>query len=216
MPSLARILALMLLAGTALLGIGAAVHPVLAGDAAAQLRIIAETSYWRSIHLVMLAGSALVAAGVWVRLLTDESGRLLAALPGLALISLGVAINGLNIAYMAGAGWHMADLFQAGRLEVAAVFEATHPFGLVAARFGNLLVALGALVLGWVEWRARDTRWLAWLAWLAAAGGLVGVVFFDESSRFALAAIALLSGWQIAAAVRGLRSVRNRPPTDAG
>ena len=206
MPPVTRTLALLLLAGTALVGVGAAVHPVLAGDATAQLRTIAETRHWRTIHLVMLAGSALVAAGVWVRLADDRSGATLAAVPALAAISLGVTINALNIAYMAGAGWHMADLFQAGRTETVAVFEATHPFGLVAARFGNLLVALGALSLGWVEWRGTAPRWLAWLAWLAAAGGLVGVLFFDESSRLALAAVALLSGWQVATAVRALRT----------
>jgi hypothetical protein len=33
---------------------------------------------------------------------------------------------------------------------------------------------------------------------------LVGVVFFDEASPLTLAAVALLSGWQVATAVRVL------------
>jgi hypothetical protein len=202
--SLVRLLALALLAGTALLGAGAAFHPMLAGDAAVQLRTIAATPYWRTLHLAMLAGSGLVIAGVWVRLVTAAAtpAPLVAAL---SLVALGVALNALNIAFMAGAGTHMAALFASGQTEMRSVFEATHPIGLMAARFGNFVVALGALALGIIESRdAARPRWLAWLAWLAAAGGFVGVFFFDEASRLALAAVALLSGWEIATAVRAL------------
>jgi hypothetical protein len=206
---LARPLAAALLVGTLLLGVGAAVHPVLVGDAAAQLQIIAATPHWRTLHLVMLAGSALIATGVWVRLVdrsgpaADRDAAATAAIAAIALVAVGVCINALNIAYMAGAGWHMAGLFAQGRTEMSAVFEATHPIGLMAARFGNLLVALGALALGWAEWQdATRPRWLAPLAWAAGIGGLVGVIFFDEASPLALAAVALLSGWQVATAVR--------------
>jgi hypothetical protein len=208
---LAGTLAVALLVGTLLLGIGAAAHPVLVGDAAAQLRLIAATPHWRALHLVMLAGSALIAAGVWVRLVDrpgpagDRDAAGAAAVAGLALVAVGVCLNALNIAYMAGAGWHMAALFEQGRTEMAPVFDATHPIGLMAARFGNLIVAFGAIALGWAEWQdAARPRWLAALAWIAAAGGLVGVIFFDEASPLTLAAVALLSGWQVATAVRAL------------
>jgi hypothetical protein len=208
---LAPTLAIALLVGTVLLGIGAAVHPVLVGDAAAQLRLIASTPHWRALHLAMLAGSALIAGGVWVRLVDrpaapgarDAAGA--AAIAALALVAVGVCLNALNIAYMAGAGWHMAALFGQGETAMRDVFEATHPIGLMAARFGNLVVALGAIVLGWAEWQdAARPRWLAGLAWVAGAGGLVGVVFFDEASPLTLAAVALLSGWMVATGVRGL------------
>jgi hypothetical protein len=83
----------------------------------------------------------------------------------------------------------------------------THPIGLIAARIGNLIVALGALVLGWAEWQDPSRpRWIAWLAWAAGAGGIVGVVFFDEASRLALAAVALLSGWELATAILSFRA----------
>jgi len=210
---LIRVLAILLLAGAALLGAGAALHPMLTGDAAAQLRTIATTLYWRALHLAMLAGSGFIIAGVWVRLVSDHSmAALLVA--ALALVSIGIALNALNIAFMAGSGTHMAALFSSGRAEMQSVFEATHPIGLMAARFGNFIVALGAAALGWIEWHdATRPRWLAWLAWLAAAGGFIGVLFFDEASRFALAAGGLLSGWEVATAVLAMRRAVPSNPT---
>src|SRR5918992_16279 len=209
MSPLTILLAITLLAGTALHGIGALLHPMLAGTAAEQLSTIADTTYWRPLHLVMLAGSALIVAGVWVRLVDDRAfvrGPLVASL---TVISIGLTINALNIAYMAGSGWHMASRFAAGDAGMAPLFDATHPIGLMAARFGNFIVALGAIILGWGEWRDAEPRRLdALLAWLAALGGLIGAVFFIESSRVALAAVALLSGWQVLTAVRGFSGGR--------
>lgn len=204
MSGFVRLLAVALLVGTTLLGVGAAFHPMLPADAAAQLRTISSTPYWRMLHLVMLVGSGLVIAGIWVRLLTERtpSSPLVAAL---AIVSVGVALNALNIAFMAGSGTRMADAFANGNAQMQSIFDATHPIGLMAARFGNFIVALGAVGLGWIERRdPTRPRWLAWLAWLAAAGGLIGV-FFDEASRFALAAVALLSAWEVATAALALR-----------
>jgi hypothetical protein len=214
-----RALALALLLGMILLAAPALVHPVLAGAAADQLRMIADTPYWRTMHLSMLAGSGLIIAGIWVRLVTDVATAdqrsaagarptmNLLLLAALALISLGVAVNALNIGFMAGAGWHMASEFASGRTDMAPVFEGTHPIGLIAARFGNFIVSLGALGLGWAEWQdASRPRWLAWLAWGAGIGGIIGVVFFNEASRIAVAGVALLMAWELATAVRALRS----------
>lgn len=224
MTALNRGLAIALLLGTALLGYGAAVHPVLEGGPESQLRIIAGTAHWRTMHLLMLAGSGLLIAGIWVRLVTDPTvtdsrstapgvatGFNAPLVAALALIALGLAINALNIAFMAGAGTHMATEFAAGHTDVAPLFDATHPIGLVAARFGNFIVALGALVLGWVESKDPSRpRWVAWLAWAAAAGGFFGVFFFNEASRVALAAVALLSGWELATAVLAFRGPAQR------
>jgi len=202
--SLVRPLAIALLLGTVLLGVGAAFHPMLAGDAERQLGTISAMAYWRPLHLAMLAGSGLVIAGIWVRLVTDQ-GVTAPLVAVLAVITVGIAINALNIAFMAGSGTHMAALFASGQKTMASVFDATHPIGLMAARFGNFIVALGALALGLIEsGDPTRPRWLAWLAWLAAAGGFIGVLFFDESSRLALAAVALLSAWEVATAVRAL------------
>lgn len=205
MSPLTIVLAVALLIGTALHGLGALLHPVLAGDGATQLRTIADMAHWRQLHLGMLAGSGLIVAGVWVRLVEDRAFVRPPLVAALTVISLGVAINGLNIAYMAGAGWHMATQFAAGDATVAPLFDATHPIGLMAARFGNFIIALGALALGWGEWHdAEPRRPDAVLAWIAAGGGLFGAIFFEESSRIALAAVALLSGWQVVTALRSL------------
>ena len=60
-------------------------------------------------------------------------------------------------------------------------------------------------MLGFLE-RADGSRpsWLPWLAWIAAVGGFLGVALFHESNRGILAAVAILSGWQVATAVLAL------------
>jgi hypothetical protein len=207
MLSLSRLLGIALLVGTSLLGVGAAMHPILTGDASAQLRIIADTPYFRPLHLAMLAGSGLLILGIWTRALGRSGSVPVPLFAALGLISLGVCFNAIDIAFMGGAGSHMATAFVAGRTEMSSLFDALHMLGLMTARFGNLLVALGALVLGWVESHdATSPRWLAWLAWAAGAGGLIGVVFFPEASLAILTAVALLSGWQVATAIRALRA----------
>ena len=213
MTDLARLLAIALLLGTALLGAGAVFHPMLAGDAAEQLRIISATPYWRAVHLTLLAGSGLVIAGIWVRIVTDRaaSSALVAAL---AIITIGVALNALDIAFMAGSGTRMAEYFAAGNVEMPNLYDVTHPSFLLAARFGNFIVAVGAIALGVIERRdSSRPRWLAWLAWIAAAGGFVGVFFFEDPSRLVFAAVALLSAWEVATALLSLRRPAAAPST---
>jgi hypothetical protein len=204
--SLSRPLAIALLVGTALLGAGAALHPILPPDPAAQLRLIAATWYFRPIHLAMLAGSALIILGVWSRALLGRVSISVPMIAGLALICLGVCFNAIDIAFMAGAGTRMAAMFQTGRTEMSTLFDSLHMVGLMTARFGNLLIALGTLLIGWVERHdPASPPWVAWLAWIAGAGGLIGVVFFPEASLAILTAVTLLSGWTVATSVRVLR-----------
>ncbi len=202
MPSLARILAGALIAGTAALGLAAVLHPVLQGDAANHLRIIADAGHWRAVHLGMLACTALVIAGLWARLLVHQ-GPPAPLVAALAVIAIGLAIHSLNIAYMAGAGWQLATRYAAGDAAMAAVYDVTHPIGMMASRYGNFIIALGAMALGWVEWKDRSTPpVLAYLAWAAAAGGLIGVALFHESSPAIFGAVAILSLWQVVTGVR--------------
>jgi hypothetical protein len=203
-----RFLALALIVGAALLGLGAAMHPVLTGEAAHDLDLMAATPAWRVIHLTMLLGSVLVISGIWVRVAAAANvrGTLVAAL---AVISLGLALNALNIAYMAGSGTHLAEMYRAGSPNAAPMFEVTHPIGLMSARLGNALVAAGAGALGWAERESGSRDWVAWLAWSAAVCGLVGVCFFHESSRMILAAVSVLSAWEVVTAIAVLRG---RPP----
>jgi hypothetical protein len=210
--SLSRLLAVLLLAGVALLSAGAAIHPVLVNDGARDLELIAGSEHFRALHLAMLAGSGLIIAGIWIRALPPRRSSM-AVLAVLGVLALGLAINGLNIAYMAGSGAHLAEMFRSGRADALTLFEVTHPIGLMYARFGNFVVAIGALALGFVEREDDESpSWLAWLAWLTAAGGLFGVFFFHESSRMALAAVSLLCVWAVATAALTLRGA----PAPAG
>ena len=205
---LARTLSIALLLGAALLGAGAAFHPILPPEPERQLQLIAATWYFRPVHLAMLAGSGLLIVGVWTRALIGRSAGAppVPLLAALGLISLGLAFNAIDIAFMGGAGTQMAQQFVAGRSELAATFDALHMVGLMTARFGNFLVALGALMLGWIESQdPTSPRWMAWLAWIAGIGGLIGVLFFPEASLVILAAVTLLPGWEVATAVRGIR-----------
>ena len=209
MVPLSRPLAIALLVGTVLLGVGAMFHPILPADVPGQLRLIAATWYFRPVHLAMLAGSALLITGVWSRGLIAGSARDASLVMALAVICLGLSFNAIDIAFMGNAGWHMANQYVAGETSVAPLFEALHRFGLTTARFGNCLVALGALVLGFVERHdPASPRWLAWLAWLAALGGLLGVLLVPESSLLALTAVTLLPAWCVGTAVWVLRGGR--------
>jgi len=201
---LTRSLSIALLVGTVLLGVGAMLHPMLPHDPSAQLRMIAETWYFRPIHLAMLAGSALIILGIWVRaLIAPPSPPLLAAL---ALVSLGLCFNAIDIAFMASAGANLATLAQAGRAEMGTLFDTFHRVGLMTARFGNFLVALGAILLAWVERQgAPSTPWPSRLAWIAGFVGLFCAICFQEASLLILAAVTLLPGWQVVTAVRGLK-----------
>ena len=201
-----RSLAIALLVGTLLLGGGALLHPMLPADVPGQLRMIASTWYFRPVHLAMLAGSALLIAGVWARGLLGRPPITPVLVMSLALICLGLSFNAIDIAFMGNAGWNMALRYQAGDVSMLGLFEALHRFGLTTARFGNCLVALGALVLAIVERQDRESpSWLEWLAWIAAVGGLLGVLCVPESSLLTLTAVSLIPVWCVGVAVWALR-----------
>jgi hypothetical protein len=201
-----KTLGVFLLAGTVLLGIGAAFHPMLTGDAGAELATIVASPHFRAIHLAMLAGSGLIMAGIWVRAFECEPGEGLRFGAAFGLVDLGLALNAYDIAFMARAGTRLAEAYATGSGSAAPLFDAMHDVGLMYARFGNFTVALGALALGIAEWPTR--RIPAVLAWAAAAGGLIGVLAFDESSRLILGAVALLSAWEVVTGLAALHILR--------
>ncbi len=211
MTALTRPLAFALLLGTLLLAGGAAMHPILGGDGSMELGMIGGMHIWRTMHLCMLGGTGLIMLGIWVRYVGATPGAPTngAVLAALTIITVGIALDSLNTTFMAGPAWRMAAAFTAGDASIAKQFEIMHYVGLMSARFGNYLIALGALLLGAAEWMTVGRpRWLAVLAWVAAAGGLVGVVFFDEASPEMLGAVSLLCGWQVGAAIVALRAPR--------
>ena len=130
----------------------------------------------------------------------------------LAVIALGTAVNALNIGFMAGAGWHMAAEFAAGSDGMAPVFEGTHPIGLYcrAVRQLHHLPRRAGAGLGGVE--RRDAAALARLARLGSRHRRAHRrFFFNEASRIAVAAVALLMAWELATALRVLRSPLGSP-----
>jgi hypothetical protein len=189
-----KILGLFLLSGTTLLGVGALLHPMLSGDGGAELTKIASSPHFRAIHLAMLAGSGLIIAGVWVRTLPCRPGEGFRFGIAFGLIDLGLALNAYDIAFMARAGTRLAGMYATGNGTAAPLFDAMHDVGLMYARLGNFVVALGALVLGYTEQPTR--RLSAVLGWVAAAGGVLSLAC-PESSLLILAPIALLMAWQV-------------------
>lgn len=196
-----KALALFLLGGTTLLGVGALLHPMLMGDAAAELTKIAASPHFRAIHLAMLSGSGLIIAGVWVRALACRPGEGLRFGIAFGLIDLGLALNAYDIAFMARAGTRLAAAYTTGDGTAAPLFDTMHDIGLMYARFGNFIVALGALVLGAAERPTRRTS--AMFAWLAAAGGLIGLACPD-SSLLILTPVAVLTAWQVVTGLAAL------------
>ena len=209
--TLTRPLALALLLGTLMLAGGAAMHPILSGDGSMELGMIGGMPIWRTMHLCMLGGTGLIVVGIWVRLVGAEPNSPLngVVIAALTIITVGIALDSINTTSMAGPAWRMAGAFVAGDASIAKPFEQMHSVGLMAARFGNYLIALGALLMGAAEWMTPGRpRWLAVLAWIAAAGGLVGVIFFDEATPEMLGAVSLLCGWQVGAAIVALKKPR--------
>jgi hypothetical protein len=199
-------LAVLLVTGTVLLAAGAAAHPMLPADAAGQLRMIGTTPYWRVIHMVMIAGSGLLIAGLWTRLYATGSGAWGALIPALVTIAAGLALNAYSIEFMERAGTAEAARYLRGDAGMVAEFAAGHTVAVGRARLGNAVVALGCLLLGWAEWQdPQRPRWVAALAWVASIGGLVGWVAFKPGTPGGLAAVALLSGWALATAVLAIR-----------
>ena len=202
-----RLLALLLLGGTiVVLGAGA-MHPMLQGTGEDQLQLIADTHAWRGIHLVLLLGTACIIIGLRVLLsryaASPRAETIRLALP---VVSLGLAVHALNIMYMTSAGTEMARLYAAGTPGVVLLYDTTHPFALMTSRFGNLLVAAGAMFIGWASWGpGPDPKWVSALAWLAGVVGLAGALIGPESSPTILLAVGLLCFWQAGVAILDLR-----------
>ncbi len=213
--ALIRTMAVVLLAGTIMLGAGAVAHPMLPADAEAQLGVMAATPYWRAIHTFMIAGSGLVIGGIWVRLYIDQSRLTGLLVLALTVVAVGLAFNAWNVEFMAGTGTATAARFAAGDTSVVPSFALRHTTALEVARLGNALVVLGCLPLGWVEWRDPGRPvWIAVLAWLSSLCGIVGVTAVDPGSRAALAGVAFVSVWAAATALLALRSPE--PPNNRG
>ncbi|MGH9258516.1 MAG: hypothetical protein ACRD08_01265, partial [Acidimicrobiales bacterium] len=195
---------LALLGGTLLLAAAGLFHPVLVGDGAAQLGLIAATPAWRTIHLMLLLGIALVVAG-----LSGVAGRHVTgtgeqpARAALVLAVLGYGALAANVAFMTGAGTALASAYARGDSGITAtqavfVFDMLHPVGLVAQRFGAFVVGLSTSALGWAVVNVRVFP--RTLGWVGVASGVIGVLAalgWNENARQVLAGVVLATVWQV-------------------
>lgn len=202
---LTRALAWLLLAGSLLLIGCTLLHPMLPLTAEGDLAVIAATPRWRLVHLGLLHATGLIIVGIWARWLVGTAEE--RAGLGVAFVVLGVgqALNGVNIAYMTGAGTYLARLTGEGA-EVAAVYQATHLFAVMCGRLSGFLVAIAAGVIASTTGpRGGEPRWLVALAWMACGAGLAGNFAAPPGHPLMLTSVGILAVWQAATAARLLR-----------
>jgi hypothetical protein len=212
---------LCLLVGSLLFGIAGLNHPLLSGDGAAQLATIAQTGGWRLIHWALLFGLAFMYAGlVGVGLRHHDTAGSTPARAGALIGAFAFSVWSLNILFMVGGGWHLAQAYttsDAGLTGTHAVFiyDMLHPMGLAAERLATFMLGLVAYTFGWtIRNGAIWPKWLAWVAWgVAAVNGAVAVVF-SEFSPLMYYGQALFVIWLAATAVVML--AERRQPQLAG
>jgi hypothetical protein len=202
---LVRPLAAGLAVGSVMLAVSAALHPVLPLTGPEDLRLIHATRYWHPIHLGLLYGTGLIIVGIWSRWLaadpTERSGLAI----GFMALALGQALNGMNIAYMLGAGSLLGGLNDVAP-DVARLYDATHAFAVMTGRLGGFLVALAAGLIAYTTARTSgEPRALVGLAWFACVAGIGGNFLAPPGHPFMLASIGIMAVWQTVTAVRLLR-----------
>jgi hypothetical protein len=199
---------LCLLIGAVLFGVAGLLHPMLAGDGAAQLETVARTSRWRAIHWSLLFGLALMYAGlIGVALRHGETGGSAPARAGILMGGVAFSVWSLNILFMVGAGWHLAYAFTTSDKALTAthavfLYDMLHPAGLAAERLATFMLGLVAYMFGWaIRNGGVYPRWLAWAAWVVALINSAVAVAFDEFSPNLFYGQALFVIWLAATAV---------------
>src|SRR5213596_3154745 len=201
-----------LLVGTLLFGGAGAIHPILTGDGAAQLAMVARTSGWRLIHWALLFGLAFMYTGLaGVALRHSDTAGWTPARAGALIGAFAFSVWAINILFMVGAGWQLAHAYtrsDAGLTGTHAVFvyDMIHPMGLAAERLATFLLGLVAYMFGWAMRNGGVLpKWLAWMAWLVAiVNGGVAIVFSEVSPNMYYAQ-ALFVIWLAATALLMLK-----------
>jgi hypothetical protein len=203
---------LCLLVGSLLFGIAGLNHPLLSGEGAAQLATVARTSAWRLIHWSLLFGLAFMYTGlVGVALRHTDTAGSTPARAGVVVGAFAFSVWSINILFMVGAGWQLAQAYMASDAGLTGthavfVYDMLHPMGLAAERLATFMLGLVAYMFGWtIRNGAIWPKWLAWMAWgVAVVDGAVAVVFSEFSPNLYYAQ-ALFVVWLAAAAVVMLR-----------
>jgi hypothetical protein len=180
---------LCLLGGALLVAATGLTHPRLAGDGASQLAAIAAAPAWRSIHWALLFGLPLILTGLLgvVQRHLETPGASMAR-AGAVVAAFAIAIWALNILFMVGAGWNLAQIYATGRPGLAAthaifVYDMLHPFGLAAERLATFGLGIALYLFGWAVWNGKIwPRWQAVFALLTGAVCVVVALVVNEAS----------------------------------
>jgi hypothetical protein len=209
---------LCLLIGTLLFGGAGAMHPVLSGDGATQLAVVAHTAGWRVIHWSLLFGLAFMYAGlVGVSLRHNETPGASPSRAGIRLGAFAFSVWSLNILFMVGAGYQLARTFTAAdaglaRTHAVFLYDMMHPFGLAAERLATFLLGFVAYTFGWsIRNGAVWPRWMAWLAWVVAVLCGAGALVFSETLNYMYYAQGTFVVWLFLAAIILLSERRAAP-----
>ena len=193
---------LCMVAGALLIGIAGLFHPVLSGDGAAQLGVIARTAVWRTMHWALAFGLPLLYAGlIGVALRHSDTPAGNQARAGVMLAAFAFALWAINILFMAGAGTQLAHAYivaEPGLTATRAVFlyDMLHPFGLAAERLATFALGLSLYVYGWTVINGRAwPRWLGWAAISVGGGCMVLGVLVAETSVYLYYGQALVVTW---------------------
>src|SRR5262245_57759110 len=99
-----RPLAFLLLAGSLLLLVCSALHPVLPLNGPGDLALIASMGRWHLVHVGLLYGTGMIMAGIWARFLAADPETRAGLGVAFVVLVVGELLNGVNIAFMTGAG----------------------------------------------------------------------------------------------------------------
>lgn len=206
-----------LLAGALAFGIAGLNHPLLHGDASAQLATIAATPHWRLIHWTLAFAFPLMLAGLLglvAHHLETPGASLLRA--GAMVAVLGFGVWALNILFMVGAGWSLARTAAAGGpagATATVIYDTVHPFGLAAERLATFTMGVALWLFG--RGIALGVVYRRWLAQTATATAIVQIAVAVVTNEHApdplYVAQSLIVAW-FAAAALAMLAERPRSP----
>jgi len=195
---------LCLLVGPLLVIVAGTLHPDLVGDGAAQLTTIAQCPAWRAIHWTFLFSFPLALTGLvgLARVHAGIAGEN-AVRAGLIVGTFAYTAWTVIVAFMAGAGWSLAQAFtlaDSGMTATRAVFlfDMIHPFALATQRLAGFALGLSTCLFGWgvVDGKALP-RWLGTGGLAAGAVAMVFALVFREDTKADQAAFVLPVLWQV-------------------
>ena len=202
--------ALCLLTGSLLIVIGGLRHPMLSGDGAAELGMIAATAAWRAVHWGFLFGFTLVVAGLAgvASRLAHTAGEQ-AARAGICLAVFGYAVAAVGVLFMVGAGAALADAYTRADLGLTAthavfVYDMLRPFALGSIRAAAFAISLATYAFGWgvaTGWGGAYPRALGYVGVTVGVAGVAAALALPETSPYTILGTALATVWQLLVAV---------------